>query len=136
VRASAAAVPTPALFGEARSRLLTGPASSISGTFRTFAELAARGWEQIDGDVHAIEHGTRASARFARANVALYIESVYDAHFALAQIGNKLHAAYRALGGPPVFANALTQDQVDALERFYSEDSDRLRPHAGVHLGS
>ena len=46
-----------------------------------------------------IEHGSPASARFARENVALYIESVYDGHFDLAQIGKKLPAAYRTLGG-------------------------------------
>jgi hypothetical protein len=136
LRASATSIPTPSLFGEQRSRLLTGPAASIAGTFRVFASLAARGWEQIDAAVNAIEYGTRRNARFARANVALYIESVFDAHYALSQIGKKIHAAYDDLGGPQVFAKVLTQTQVDALQSFYSEDNERLSPRAGVHLGS
>lgn len=134
--ARAQAVPVPALFGEARSRLLTGPAFSIAGTYRTFAELATRGWQLIDADARAIQGGTRSGARFARATVALYLESVYDAHFALAQIGAKVHKAFHDLGAAEGFAGAITQAEVDALESFYSEANDRLHPHVGVRLGS
>ena len=67
-----------------------------------------------------IEHGSPAGARFARENVALYIESVYDGHFDLAQIGKQLSDGYRELGGPAAFGRALTQAEVDALARVYS----------------
>ena len=68
--------------------------------------------------------------------MALYIESVYDAHFGLAQIGKKLLAGYRKLGGQAAFGAALTQGEVDALADAYSEATDRLHPHVGVRLGS
>ena len=73
---------------------------------------------------------------FAHENVALYIESVYDAHFTLAQVGRKLHDGYRELGGPQAFGPALAPAEVSALERAYSEASDRLHPHGGVRLGA
>ena len=78
----------------------------------------------------------RRSARFARENVALYIESVYDGHFALAQIGKQLLDGYRTLGGQAPFGGTLTQAEVDALASAYSEAADRLHPHVGVRLGS
>ena len=77
-----------------------------------------------------------SAARFARANVALYIESVYDAHFSLAQIGKHLLAAYKTLGGGGAFGASLTPAEVDALARAYSEGQDRLYPHVGVRFGS
>ena len=83
-----------------------------------------------------IESGTPASARFARENAPLYIESIYDAHFTLAQIGKKLLAAYDKLGGAEAFGAALTQAEVDALARTYSEANDRLHPHVAVRIGS
>ena len=64
------------------------------------------------------------------------MESVYDGHFDLAQIGKQLPAAYRTLGGPTAFGQALTQAEVDALARTYSEASVRLHPHPGVRLGT
>ena len=76
------------------------------------------------------------AARFARENAALYIESVYDGHFSLAQIGKKLLDGYRKLGGPAAFGTALTQQEVDALAHAYSEDADRLHPHVTARLGS
>ncbi|HTZ65560.1 MAG TPA: hypothetical protein VMB51_15760 [Solirubrobacteraceae bacterium] len=77
-----------------------------------------------------------AAARFARANVDLYIESVYDGHFELAQISEKLHKAYQNLGGPSAFGKSLTPAEVNAVAAAYSEASARLRPHVGVRLGS
>ena len=44
----------------------------------------------IGAAVYQIEHGTPPRARFARENVPLYIDSVYDAHFGLGQIGKQL----------------------------------------------
>ncbi len=66
----------------------------------------------------------------------MYIESIYDAHFTLAQIGKKLLAGYEKLGGASDFGTALTQAEVNALAGAYSEASDRLHPHVGVRLGS
>jgi hypothetical protein len=116
--------------------LLTGPSASISGTYRTFTTLAGRGFALIDSATRAISEGSRAGARFARANVALYIESVYDAHYALAQIGKKVGAGYRKLGGSVAFAGVLEASEVQQLEKFYSEENCHLRPHAGVKIGS
>jgi hypothetical protein len=134
--ASAARVPLPALFGEAPAASLTGPASGLAGLFRTYSGLTARGWQMIAASIGQIRDGSPAGARFARENVALYIESVYDAHFALAQIGKQLGRGYTMLGGPAAFGRSLSQGEVNALGEAYSEAADRLHPHAGVRLGS
>jgi hypothetical protein len=126
----------PALFGETRSRALTGPSSQIAGLVRSYALLCARGWKLLLASLVQIESGTPAAARFARANAPLYIESVYDAHFTLAQIGKKLLAGYDKLGGPSTFGAALAKAEVNALAGAYSEASDRLHPHVGVRLGN
>jgi hypothetical protein len=133
---SAQRLPLPAPLTEAKARELTGPGSALAGLYRDYALLSSRGWRMIDAAVGEIVGGSPSTARFARANVALYIESVYDAHFSLAQVDKKLLAAYRKLGGEGAFAGALTQAQVDALALTYSEASDRLHPHVGVRLGS
>jgi hypothetical protein len=133
--ATAARLPIPALFSEAQARALTGPASQIAGLYRSYALLSTRGWRLLYAALMQIESGTPAAARFARENAALYIESIYDAHFTLAQIGKKLTAAYEKLGGSADFGAALTQAQVDALARTYSEASDRLHPHVAARLG-
>jgi hypothetical protein len=134
--AAAARLKVPAVFEETASAELTGPAAALAGLFRSYAGLATHGWQLIDAAIDQIEHGSRAAARFARANVALYIESVYDGHFNVAQIGKGLLSGYRRLGGARVFGAALTQSEVDALARTYSEANDQLHPHVGVHLGS
>lgn len=134
--ASAALIPTPPLLAEAQAISLTGPASALAGLFREYAGLATRGWTLTGAAIDQIAHGSPASARFARENVALYIESVYDGHFDLAQIGKHLTDGYHTLGGQSSFGIALTQDEVDALASAYSEAAVRLHPHAGVRLGS
>jgi hypothetical protein len=134
--AAAAQLRTPQLFSEAQARSLTGPASQLAGLFRSYALLSERGWKLLGAQLTQIQAGTPASARFARANAPLYIESIYDGHFTLAQIGKKLLAAYDRLGAGAAFGGSLTQAEVDALARTYSEDSDRLHPHVGVRLGS
>ena len=133
---TAARLKVPALFEETQAVVLTGPAASVAGLFRSYSALATRGWQLIGAAIDEIESGSPVAARFARANVALYIESVYDGHFDLAQIGKELLAGYRKLGGPRVFGTALTQAEVDGLARAYSEPADRLHPHVGVRLGS
>jgi hypothetical protein len=134
--ASAATVKLPPLFEEAPAASLTGPASGLAGLFRTYAGLARRGWQQIGAAIAEIDHGSPAAARFARENSPLYIESIYDAHFSLAQTGKQLRRAYTMLGGAPAFGRSLTQAEVNALAEAYSEAAYRLHPHAGVRLGS
>jgi len=134
--ASAAQIKTPPLLGEAQAVSLTGPGSPLAGLFRTYTGLATRGWTLIAAAIDQIEHGSPADARFARENIGLYIESVYDGHFDLAQIDKHLHDGYRELGGQSQFGSSLTQAEVDALGAAYSEATARLHPHVGVRLGS
>jgi hypothetical protein len=133
--ASAAAIRAPAQLTPIPASALSGPASGIGGLFRSYVVLSSRGWRLIVAAVNEIQYGSPAAARFARANVALYIDSVYDAHFALAQIGKKLLAGYKTLGGPQKFT-ALAPVRVSALAGVYSEREDRLHPHVGVRLGA
>jgi hypothetical protein len=126
----------PAPLPEAQATTLTGPGSQLAALFQSYAGLARNGWRMIGAAAEASERGTPAAARFARANVALYIESVYDGHFSLAQIGKKLTAGYGKLGGSAAFGSSLTDDEVQSLARSYSEAADRLHPHVGVRLGS
>jgi hypothetical protein len=133
---SAARLRLPIPFGEAQAATLTGEASQIVGLFRSYALLSARGWSLLLSSLQRIESGTPTAASFARTNAPLYVESIYDAHFTLAQIGKKLTSAYKKLGGASDFGAGLTQAQVDALAREYSEAADRLHPHVGVRLGS
>jgi hypothetical protein len=134
--ASAAMVKVPPLLEEAQAVSLTGPASQLADLFRTYIGLTSRGWKMIAASIDQIQHGPPASARFARANVALYIESVYDGNFTLAQIGKHLREGYRRLGGPAAFAGSLSEQQVNALASAYSEAADRLHPHVGARFGS
>ena len=78
--AASAAVGLPAPFDTHDSASLTGSAAKIAGVFHNFSALTSRGWRLIGASIAETEHGSPASARFARANVALYIESVYDGH--------------------------------------------------------
>jgi hypothetical protein len=132
----ARALKLPALLTEKTSASLTGPASELAGTYRSFALLAERGWKLIGASVAQSEHGPTVAARFARANAALYIESVYDAHFSLAQVGKQLVKAYDKLGGTAAFGASLTPAEVATLADTYSEPNLRLQPHALVKLGS
>jgi hypothetical protein len=134
--AAAAALRPPPLFEEAQARTLAGSAAQLAGLFRSYVLLSSRGWKLLGASLAQIESGTPASARFASENIGLYIESIYDGHFTLAQIGKKLRDAYKKLGGPAAFGAALTQAEVDALAATYSESSDRLHPHVAVRVGS
>jgi hypothetical protein len=133
---SAGMIVVPAPLQEAQATMLTGPGAAVAGLFRAYSGLAGRGWQMIGAAIDAIEQGSATAARFARANVALYVESVYDAHFTLASIGKKLVSGYRQLGGPSAFGTALAKDEVDTLALAYSEAAVRLHPHVGVRLGS
>jgi hypothetical protein len=126
----------PALFEEASASGLTGPAAGLAGLFRSYSFLASRGWQLVEASLDQIERGSPVAARFARANVALYIESIYDAHFSLGRIGKDLAGGYDKLGGTRMFGTSLTPSEVDGLARAYSEARNRLHPHVGVRLGS
>jgi hypothetical protein len=126
----------PPLFEEHRAASITGPGSSLASLFRSYVGLSKRGWQMLGGAIEEIGQGSPASARFARANVDLYIESIYDGHFSVAQIGKQLLAGYKKLGGASAFGTSLTQAEVDELADTYSEGNDRLHPHTDVHLGS
>ncbi len=126
----------PQLFGEEQAAAQTGPASGITGQYRTFVGLAQRGWRMIGATIFQIEHGRAPAARFARSNAALYIDSVYDGHFALGQISKHLLEGYEKLGGQAKFGSALTLAEVQGLAGTYDEPHDRLEPHVGVTLGS
>jgi hypothetical protein len=133
-RAETVGVPTP--FQEAEVGELTGPASGLAGLFRSYTRLSTRGWQQVLAAIEASEHGSTAAARFARANSALYIESIYDGHYSLATIGKQLLLAYKKLGGVAGFGASLTQQEVNSLAQAYSQAVNRLHPHVGVRFGS
>lgn len=135
-QARAEALRLPQLFGESTSRELTGAAAALAGEYRSFAVLSRAGWRQIAYTLSLARSGPRAAARFARANVALYIESVYDAHFTAGQIGRRLPVAYEKLGGQQAFGATLTQSELEALAASYAEGTYKLQPRATVHLGS
>ena len=124
----------PPVLQEGGSATLTGPAAQIAGLYRNYLLLAARGWKLIEASVDQIQSG-RAGARFARENIGLYIETVYDAHFTLAQIGKQLQEGYRKLGGARAFGPRLTQADMEALSGAYSEAAVRLHPHVTARLG-
>ncbi len=124
------------LMSETQARSLTGPAAGIAGLFGTFDGLTERGWTLTGAASEEIESGSPTAARFARANAALYIDSVYDGHFDAALIGKSLLAGYTSLGGASAFGGAFTQAEVDALAGTYSPATERLHPHPGVKLGS
>lgn len=133
---SAARLPEPPPMTETENRYLTGPGSPLAGLYRSYVGLSTRGWTLIGAAIEEIAHGTPRAARFARATVGLYIESVYDGHFDLAQIDRRLTDGYRKLGGQATFGGALTQAEVRALGETYSQSSARLYPHPGVRFGS
>jgi len=134
--ARAAALRLPALFGEHEAAALTGPGAGLAGSFRGFSLLSTRGWQLIAAAVAQSLRPHSRAASFARTNVALYIESVYDAHYTLAQLGKQLQRAYEKLGGGEGFRSALAPREVAALAAQYSEANFRLHPHPGVKLGS
>lgn len=133
---AAGRLPLPPLLAEREAAALTGPASPLAGRYRDFQQLCSESWRQIAVALHQSEAGPVAASRFARANVALYIEGVYDAHYSLAETGRAVADAYQSLGGPGRFGDALTQTQVDQLARFYTHGRVRLEPHEVVKLGS
>lgn len=126
---------------------LTGPAAQLSGIVKDYAHLTQRGWGVIavatgagsaggrHGDRGAGGRATPSAAAFLRANSGLYIYSVYDGHFDLALVGEKLQDAYGKLGGPQGFGGTLREGEVEALARAYSVAAVRLSPHPAGRVG-
>jgi hypothetical protein len=133
---AARAIAVPVLMGRVQARSLTGPAAGIAGLFQPFSSLTERGWTLTGAAADQITGGTPAAGRFARENVALYIDSVYDGHFDGSLIGQSLLKGYSLLGGPAAFGGTLTEAEVQALARAYSPSAEQLHPHPGVRLGS
>ncbi|HEY3865748.1 MAG TPA: hypothetical protein VGL54_06650 [Solirubrobacteraceae bacterium] len=136
---AARAIVVPPLMSKPQARSLTGPASGIAGLFQSFSGLTGRGWTLTHASSQEIASGSPAASRFARENVALYIDSVYDGHFDGGLIGKSLLKAYTSLAGSgttSAFGGTLTQAEVSALAGAYSPASERLHPHPGVKLGS
>jgi hypothetical protein len=134
--ATARAIFLPPLMSEAQARGLIGPAAGIAGLFGTFSKLTERGWTLIEAAIASIDSGPPIAARFARENVALYIDSVYDGHFDAALIGKSLLEGYDKLGGPKAFGATLTEAEVETLARAYSRAAERLYPHPAVQPGA
>jgi len=132
----ASAILVPAPMSQTQAHLLTGPAAHIAGLFAAFSRLTERGWTLTGAAAVQIATGSPAAAAFARENVALYIDSVYDGHFDAALIGKSLLAGYRLLGGEKAFGGTLSQAEADALANAYSPATERLYPHPKVKLGS
>jgi hypothetical protein len=103
--------------------------------FHNFSGLTSRGWRLIGASIEETQRGPAATARFARANVALYIQGIYDGHRGLAEVGKQVADEYTKLGGPSAFGSSLTQQEVDALRDAYSQAAIELHPHPEVMLG-
>ena len=134
--ATARAIFLPPPMSEAQARGLTGPAAGIAGLFGPFSKLTERGWTLIEATIASIDSGPPIAARFARENVTLYIDSVYDGHFDAALIGKSLLKGYDKLGGPQAFGATLTEAEVEALARVYSPAAERLYPHPVLQPGA
>jgi hypothetical protein len=130
------AIVVPAPVSKTQARLLTGPAAGIAGEFAAFSRLTERGWTLTSAAAAEITSGSPAAARFARENVALYIDSIYDGHFDAALIGKSLLAGYRLLGGEKAFGGTLSHAEAGALASAYSPATERLYPHPKVKLAS
>ncbi len=73
-----------------------------------------------------------AALRFVRANASLYIGGVYDGHYNLSVIGERMHEAYAQLGGAAAFGRALRPTLIGRLGGFYSPAVTRLTPRPPV----
>ena len=130
---------------------LTGAAAAIAGLELSFEQLSQRGWTMTlaaaghlggpAGSSLALARGpagagsaatpaplSPAALRFVRANASLYIGSVYDGHYNLSVVGERVREAYAQLGGAEAFGAALRPALVAALARFYAPRIVRLTP--------
>ncbi len=132
----AAALRLPTLMTEEGSAQLTGPASPLASRFRSFQTLGSRSWQLLESSLDEIERGSHSQAEFARQNLPLYIEGIYDAQFTLAETGKQLLAAYKKLGDQKTFGGSLTTSQIQQLAARYSKERNELSPKEQVKLGS
>lgn|GEM_PF-675363 len=131
---------------------LSGAAAAIAGLLLSFEQLSQRGWtmtlaaaQHLDGEQQksSLSSGSGASRssagrasvalspaalRFVRANASLYIGGVYDGHYNLSVIGQRIHEAYAQLGGVTAFGGTLRPALVAQLAGFYSPGVTRLAP--------
>jgi hypothetical protein len=127
---------------------LTGAAAAIAGLLLSFEQLSQRGWTMTLAAAQHLAGGARSSLRalpsasgqasstlispaalrFIRANASLYIGSVYDGHYNLSVVGERVREAYAQLGGSSAFGAALTPALVSQLAGFYSPSVARLAP--------
>ncbi len=110
---------------------LTGPAAGIAGLYESYDHLTERGWRLTETTITAIATGTPQVASFERANSPLYIHSIYDSHYSLSLVGQRVIEGYARLGGPSAFGSSLTQAEVDSLASAYSIPAVRLEPRPG-----
>ncbi len=110
---------------------LTGESAAIAGLLLSYEQLSQQGWTMT---LAAARHLTGLSALpvatlgFLRANAALYIGCVYDAHYNLSVIGGRMREAYAQLGGAPGFGDALPASLMARIVAFYSPGAARLAP--------
>jgi hypothetical protein len=136
---------------------LTGAAAAIAGLLLSFEQLSERGWTMTLAAVDRLRAGgsslggegslggggsagrssvssgssaalSPAALRFVRANASLYIGGVYDGHYNLSVIGQRVGEAYAQLGGAAAFGGALRPGVIARLARFYSPGVVRLAP--------
>jgi len=127
---------------------LTGAAAAIAGLELAFEQLSQRGWAMTlaaashlggagGSSLRDLTGGGRAASslplspaalRFVRANASLYIGSVYDGHYNLSVVGQRVREAYEQLGSAATFGAALPPALVEQLARFYSPGVARLAP--------
>lgn len=124
----------------AKRATLTGPASGVAGLYEDYDRLVERGWRLTETTVNAIAFGSRPVARFVRANSPLYIDAIYDGHFDLSLLGERVLKGYEKLvklgasANLPdrgAFGSRLTRAEVMQLVGFYSIPGVRLEPHPG-----
>jgi hypothetical protein len=127
---------------------LTGAAAAIAGLLLSFEQLSQRGWamtlaaaQHLSGSQSSLSAApggtssvalTPAALRFVRANASLYIGGVYDGHYNLSVIGERMREAYAQLGGAVAFGGALRSTRIGQLAGFYSPAVTRLTPRPPV----
>ncbi len=129
-RTEAKLVAEPPFMREAKQ--LTGPASGLAALLQSFSDLIERGWALTEHSIKGVADGTPAQARFFRANAGLYINCIYDGHYALAAIGKTLQRAYLKLGGAQTFGARLTPAQVERIAAVYSPATARVEPRPPI----
>jgi hypothetical protein len=88
---------------------LTGESAAIAGLLLSYEQLSAKGWSMTltaAGHLNGASTLPPATLAFLRTNAALYIGCVYDAHYNLSVIGERMRETYAQLGGAAGFGGA------------------------------